>query len=457
LYERKFLFDHLPKTGGTAFRTVLERQFGPENVTPHLEGRSEIWAVQRFSGARLISGHFLSLIPGHERLFGRVRVTLLRHPIDRAISEYFYWRHHAGEGGVADKLGEWAQKYGIGDFFKAREKSDETGAVNFCANHFASRISRDLGDKKRTLALAMKSLKSYDFIGIYEHLHDTVDMFCWQYRLPPVKEIPRVNVTADRVRVADLDSRTFDQLVAMHDLDMQLYDFALQIFETKKRKMFRELLERRNRRREWNLGKSKNDTAPGSAAIEEATESERDDDLSPRSRVLRKHESFGTKEVEIVSAQVIGSRSGSREVAPGEQVALSISISAHADVPNLTIGFDVSDAYGEVVFGTNTYLRGAVKSVRAGCDYDIVFRFKANLNRGRYSVGASLHTGANHTDRCFHWHDQVTEFDVVQLEEPDFIGYCRLEPTIEWWDHASPSALPQPEDEEATPETTGVD
>jgi hypothetical protein len=458
LYERKFLFDHLPKTGGTAFRTVLEELFGRENVTPHLEGRSEIWAVQRFSGARLISGHFLSLIPGRDRLFGRNRVTLLRHPIDRAISEYFYWRHHAGEGGVADKLGEWAQKYDIGDFFKAREESHETGAVNFCANHFASRISRDLGDRERTLALAMRSLKSYDFIGIYEHLHDSVDMFCWQYRLPPVKKIPRVNVTAARVRVADLDSRTFDRLVAMNDLDTRLYDFALQIFETKKRRMFRELLETKARRHQGELEYSPETAAVSGAATAEDGSNEAiglPDSTSPR--VLRKHESFGTREIEIVAAQVIGSRSGYHEVAPGEPVALSISISAHADVPNLTVGFDVSDAYGEVVFGTNTYLRETVKSVRAGCDYDIVFRFKANLNRGRYSVGAALHTGANHTDCCFHWRDHVTEFDVVQLGEQDFIGYCRLEPTIEWRDHTSPTALPEPANATALREPTTAD
>jgi hypothetical protein len=457
LYERKFLFDHLPKTGGTAFRTVLEELFGPENVTPHLEGRSEIWAVQRFSGTRLISGHFLSLIPGNDRLFGRIRVTLLRHPIDRAISEYFYWRHHAGEGGVADKLGQWAQKYEIGDFFKARQESDETGAVNFCANHFASRISRNLGDKQRTLALAMKSLKSYGFIGIYEHLHDSVDMFCWQYRLPPVKEIPRVNVTAARVRVADLDSRTFDRLVAMNDLDTQLYDFALQIFETKKRRMFRELLETKARRRQPELEHPRGSVGVADAACDVDEAGGHDNRPNGAPRVLRKHESFGTRDVEIVAAQVIGSRSGSHEVGPGEPVALSISISAHADVPNLTVGFDVSDSYGEVVFGTNTYLRGALKPVRAGCDYDIVFRFKANLNRGRYSVGAALHTGANHTDCCFHWRDHVTEFDVVQLVGTDFIGYCRLEPTIEWWDHTSPTALPEPDKEAVVRESTDGD
>lgn len=447
MYERKFLFDHIPKTGGTAFRTALEEIFGRDNVTPHLEGRSEIWAIQRFSGVRLISGHFLSLVPGEDRRFGRFRLTLLRHPVDRAISEYFYWRHHAGEGGVADKLGEWAQRYDICDFFKAREESEETGAVNFCAKHFASRISRNLGDKRRTLSLAMKSLKGYDFVGIFEHLRDSVDVFCWQFRLPPVDDFPRVNVTSSRVRIADLDNRTLDRLVAMNDLDMQLYDCAVEMFETKKRKMIRELLAARSAkikpegRGMFAWGKADETNGEGAAS----------EDPSPSPRLLRRHESFGTKEIEIVAAQVIGSQSGTNEVAPGEQLALCISITAHKAVADLTVGFDVSDGFGEVVFGTNTYLRGAVKAVRAGCDYDIVFRFNANLNRGRYSIGAALHTGANHTDRCFHWVDDVTTFDVVQLGEPDFIGYCRLEPSIEWWDHVSPTEMPELESGGALP------
>lgn len=434
LYNRKFLFDHLPKTGGTAFRRVLEQMFGSENVTPHIEGRSEIWAVQRFAAARLISGHFLSLIPADSRSFGRGRVTLLRHPVDRAISEYFYWRHHATEGGVADRLGEWAQRYDIGDFFKARADSEETGAVNFCTRHFASRISRNLGSDERTLALAMKSLKSYDFIGIYEHLRDSVDLFCWEFRLPPVDDIPRVNVTSSRIRMGDLDSRTFDRLMAMNDQDMQLYDYALHAFEARRLRIFRELLAERSRGK---ASEQPRDETVGRLPDEAEVRPVPDHPSSPRS--IRKHESFGSGEVEIVAAQVLGFESGNHEVAPGEEVFLCVSISAHANVPNLTVGFDVSDAFGEVVYGTNTWLRRASKSVRAGCDYDVVFRFKANLNRGRYSVGTALHTGASHTDNCFHWRDHVTEFDVVQLGEPDFIGYCRLEPEIEWWDRAVPT------------------
>lgn len=407
---------------------MLERIFGRENVTPHLEGRSEIWAVQRFATAELISGHFLSLMPTEARWFGRTRLTLLRHPVERAISEYFYWRHHASRG-VADKLGEWARSYDIGDFFKARVESEETAVVNFCAKHFASRISRNLGDNERTLALAMKSLKSYDFIGISECLRDSVDMFCWQFRLPPVDDIPRVNVTSSRIRLVDLDSRAFDQLVAMNELDMQLYDRALQTFEEKKRRMLRELLMARSRRKE---PEPSPDTAVPPMMAGNATADGQVTTTFSLSRTLAKRESFGTKEVEVVAAQVIGLESGNHEVAPGEEVSLCVSISAHADVPNLTVGFHVSDVFGEVVYGTNTYLRQMARSVRAGCDYDVVFRFNANLNRGRYSVGVTLHTGASHTDRCFHWHDHATEFDVVQLGEPDFIGYCRLEPEVEW-------------------------
>src|SRR5215469_14330127 len=79
-FQDKFFLDHLPKTGGTALRTVLEEMFGAENVSPHLEGRSETWAIQRYSRFRVISGHFLTHVPSDSRTGGRARVTVLRHP-----------------------------------------------------------------------------------------------------------------------------------------------------------------------------------------------------------------------------------------------------------------------------------------------------------------------------------------------------------------------------------------
>lgn len=441
--ERTFLFDHLPKTGGTAWRTVLEEIFGRENVTPHLEGRSEIWAVQRFSGFRVISGHFLSLLPSDIGTARRVRMTVLREPIDRAISEYYYWRHHAHEG-VADRLGVWAQQYDICDFFKARIDSNETAATNFYVRHFASRVTRDLTNPENLLPLAARSLGNYGFIGIYEYLHDSVDMFCWKFGMPPVKGIPRVNVTSSRISVADLDSISRAKLAAMNELDVELYRHALAIFETVKRRMFKELIRNSGRLRRPRFGlpagagrarsgrkRQRHSTRPltdySGGAVPAIAGAARE---APEQS--RKRESFGSGEVEIVAAQIIGADSETNEVAPGECVSLCVSLKAHADVPDLTVGIEISDGYGEVVFGTNTFQRNAVKPVVRGHDYDVTFRFAANLNRGRYSVGVALHTGVQHAGRCFHWRDDVTQFDVVQFGEPDFIGYCRLEPSIEW-------------------------
>lgn len=438
--ERTFLFDHLPKTGGTAWRTVLEEIFGRENVTPHLEGRSEIWAVQRFSGFRVISGHFLSLLPSDIAAARRVRMTVLREPIDRAISEYYYWRHHAHQG-VADRLGFWAQQYDICDFFKARIDSNETAATNFYVRHFASRVTRDLTNAEALLPLAIRSLSSYGFVGIHENLHDSVDMFCWKFGLPPVARIPRVNVTASRISVADLDRVSRAKLAEMNDLDVELYRHALAMFEAGKRRMFRELLRKNGRARRLRFGVPATAGRPrsGRKLRKPPTRSAADHSSGASGAVgsaapeqSRKRESFGSGEVEIVAAQMVGDDSGTSEVAPGECVSLCVSLRARANVPDLTVGIEISDSFGEVVFGTNTFQRNAVRPVVRGHDYDATFRFAANLNRGRYSIGVALHTGAQHVGRCFHWRDDVAQFDVVQFGEPDFIGYCRLEPSIEW-------------------------
>jgi hypothetical protein len=472
--EKTFLFDHLPKTGGTALRTVFGEMFGPQNVSPHLEGRSEIWAIQKYSRFRVISGHFLSLLPGDDRSGGRVRLTMLRHPIDRAVSEYFYWRHHAFEG-VDDKLAKWAQEYDICTFFRMRENSNETSVTNFYTKHFSTRISRQMQDDASVISLAKESLSKYGFIGIYEFMHDSVDMFCWQFRLPPVRKIPRVNVTSFRVDVGNLDRQTLLQLKEMNGLDLQLYDFALQRFEEKKRRMFHELLLKNSiRERQRLAGKAGRPHGWAGTRMREAklmlhkpvrlarkavaglTQSlRRSPDPAPRDKIAsqavgehplhvsgsgpasplairRKFESFGERTIEIREVRAMGARSATSSVAPGELVFLVIRIAAHIDEPNLTVGMEISDSFGEIVFGTNTFLHNRVLPVVAGREYELKFGFHANLNRGRYTLGTTLHTGADHSARCFHWCDNIAEFDVVQLGEPDFIGYCRLEPTIEW-------------------------
>jgi lipopolysaccharide transport system ATP-binding protein len=145
-------------------------------------------------------------------------------------------------------------------------------------------------------------------------------------------------------------------------------------------------------------------------------------------------ENFGSGMIRITEVRIAGANSGTHEVAPGETVLLTLCIAAETDEPNLTVGIEIRDPFGEVVFGTNSHLQRTGISVRIGHAYEVTYSFPANLNRGRYLIGGALHTGADHLACCYQWSDKLGELDVVQLGEPDFVGYCRLEPNIAWRD-----------------------
>ena len=93
------VFLHIPKASGTTIRTVLSREYGASKIayyepeTEHSEhyASPETYLTSRLAkgDVRLITGHLRYGI--HEFLRHPCRYfSMLRDPIDRAISEYFY-------------------------------------------------------------------------------------------------------------------------------------------------------------------------------------------------------------------------------------------------------------------------------------------------------------------------------------------------------------------------------
>jgi hypothetical protein len=410
--ETKYIFDHIPKTGGTALRTNFEQIFGPENVSPWISGRSELWAERRFSHFKMITGHFQSPVPMPATKHERVRITMLRDPIDRAVSEYFYYRNHV-ERIEWNKLAIFAKDHDLYTYVKLLDANRDAAVSNFYTRRFASQVSRALVSERRILSLAKQALAHYDFIGIQEQFADSVDMFCCRFELPLVPQLAQVNVTTSRAKLSELDARTREKLADMNRLDVELYEYAYQHLQDQKRAIFR-----------THAGKGMPKATPGDL----------DDWASARERAADSRESFGDRMVEISDASVIGSGSGTKSIRSGEETSICIGIVAHIDVPDLTVGIEISDELGEIVFGTNTYLMHDCRPVCAGHRYHLEFRFDANLMHGRYFVGASLHTGATHETRCFHWCERLTTFDVADEGSADFVGYCRLEPRLHWTD-----------------------
>jgi hypothetical protein len=105
--QLKLIFVHAPKSGGTSIRAAVTEFFSPElvlddygdrpndpispmNIDPHgfLDRCRDQNALSLVNKAAVI-GHFW--IAKYEGVAADVRATILRDPISRAISQFFFW------------------------------------------------------------------------------------------------------------------------------------------------------------------------------------------------------------------------------------------------------------------------------------------------------------------------------------------------------------------------------
>lgn len=122
LQHPKIVFIHIPKTAGTTLHEILVKQFPPEQVCPERFNGLAGYACADLARWRLFSGHFdftnAQLIPG-QKLF----VTVLRDPVKRLNSLYYFQRAHHPEIAQQDSLhlAKLASRLSPAEFFALDE------------------------------------------------------------------------------------------------------------------------------------------------------------------------------------------------------------------------------------------------------------------------------------------------------------------------------------------------
>lgn len=107
--EPKVIFLHIPKTAGQSVHEYLLRNFAPELVCPaRVNDQLKEYAASDLNRYQVFSGHFDW--SAFDRLEGeRFVFTILRDPMERLLSFYFFLReqagHFAGLGQLDDKPG----------------------------------------------------------------------------------------------------------------------------------------------------------------------------------------------------------------------------------------------------------------------------------------------------------------------------------------------------------------
>lgn len=123
----RLCFLHIPKTAGTTVNDILFKHFPTEQIFPGqtiLDYRKQ----KDFSAYSLYKGHLpFSFAQAHFPEDTRY-ITLLREPVERALSLYYFWRDHSqqffDDPTIDDEIKAGpllAQKLDIFDFFKSNE------------------------------------------------------------------------------------------------------------------------------------------------------------------------------------------------------------------------------------------------------------------------------------------------------------------------------------------------
>jgi len=225
----RILHLHIEKCGGTALRQAIEHALGPRaRVFPEHHER-ELKGIKP-DNWDLISGHFGWQVL--QPLGGRI-VTVLRDPVERFVSSYFYWRDMYRRGEDQSHRSSLADLYSLDDF--ATIKDDHslvtqlfnrmTWQVAFSGLPVHRQAQRAHGiTDAQLLGIAVANLKACEVVGLQGRMDDFASQF--ERRLGLKLVIERTNVTSGRAGAPEISAATRRRIHEWVYLDMELYQAA---------------------------------------------------------------------------------------------------------------------------------------------------------------------------------------------------------------------------------------
>ena len=161
---------------------------------------------------------------------------------------------------------------------------------------------------------------------------------------------------------------------------------------------------------------------------------ERDHRESNASQSLhQKAKRSGSQRVQIEQVRVIrGDGAATDTFTSGERIHVEMTVRANQPTSNVSVGFLIRDRLGNDIYGVNTYLLGHSLEFTASSPVkNLRFAMPAALGENIYTVTVAAHTGDNHVEENFDWHNDVTVFRVIHRPGAKFAGSADLRADLE--------------------------
>lgn len=221
----RILFDHLPKCGGSSLNIYLEAHY-PRRKTFSINGLDPTASVKRFKRFSQSKRHGYDLINGHlaNDLMEYVhpdclKITMLREPVDRIISHYYFARWspshylHAALRESDMSLKDYA----------ASDLSEELR--NWYTTHFTGLTAAEA--EKNPEAAVNRAidavLNQFDIIGFVDAFSSFTDVLRARAGFRYAYQGRKVNLTPGRAGIRDVPETALSTIRQANHLDIMLY------------------------------------------------------------------------------------------------------------------------------------------------------------------------------------------------------------------------------------------
>ena len=220
-------FIHIPKTAGTSLlESLLKPNFDISSTYNFLGLKKFIFDNKE--DVKLITGHVQfglhKFLPNKDTKY----ITLLREPLERAVSFYYYIREQK-KG--THPLHEIANELSLKDFYKL--KKFHNWQVRHLAGIFLFRTYSFIPFRwsdEYYVQKSIENLKEHCVYGLTEQFAQSVTLFQNKFSWSNYNPVKPQKKAKSRVDVCDLDNETLHTIKNAHLLDIRLYDFALNNF-----------------------------------------------------------------------------------------------------------------------------------------------------------------------------------------------------------------------------------
>jgi len=219
-FSGRVIFDHQPKTAGTAITDWLRSELGSGTVTPALIGSHRELITQYGGCYPIISGHID--FANNEILDARYQyITILRDPLDRVLSWlYFVVKNHTKS--ELNDLYSWVKQFLDSE---GEAYCDELKGYisNIYVEHFSS-IDSLASYHDNKLNNALNNIKNYHVVGIYENMPHFLLELSVALDIPSVESIEKKNVTHSRLKLTEISDKLKSNIEKLNQQDIIFYE-----------------------------------------------------------------------------------------------------------------------------------------------------------------------------------------------------------------------------------------